>query len=169
MINKNICLIGFMGSGKSSVARRLSALCHRKVQSTDQMIEAQEKRTIAKIFEESGEAYFRKREEEAVCKAAQAQETIIDCGGGVVLNLKNIEALKQTGVVIYLSASPEFLFEKIQGRTHRPLLNVENPLSKMKEMLESRKALYKQADYEVISENKTIDQIAQEIIHLVDR
>lgn len=151
MRQKNIVLVGFMGSGKSTVARQLAKLTGRKVISTDVLIVEQTGQAIRQIFEEKGEAYFRQLEKNVVAQAAAQEGVIIDCGGGVVLDPGNWAHLKKTGLVIYLSATPEFILEQIKGKKNRPLLNVANPLKAIKELLDQRQVLYAQADFTIAS------------------
>ena len=163
----NIVLIGLMGAGKSSVAKRLGLLLKREVISTDALIEDKEGKAIRDIFKDEGEAYFRALEKETVRAIADRTDVIIDCGGGVVLDQKNIVHLKRNGVLIYLKASPKFLYQCIKNKKNRPLLNVKDPLARIKLLLEQRKSKYEQADITIVSENKTIDEICDEILELI--
>lgn len=165
MLRKNIVLIGFMGSGKSMVAKRLAKILKREAVSLDGLIEAREGRPIKRIFEESGEAYFRDKEREAVAEAAGKESLIIDCGGGVVLNPQNIAQLKANGILIYLCATAETICERVKNKKGRPLLNVNNPQKRVNELLKKRKPLYAQADYTVVTDNKTVNEVCKEIIH----
>jgi shikimate kinase len=163
----NLVFIGFMGSGKSSVARLLGKKLGKPVVSTDEMIERAEAKTIPGIFEEFGEAHFRELEKQAVREASLLKNVIIDCGGGVVLDQENIDRLKANGCLVFLAAGPEFLYEKIKDQKHRPLLAVKDPLKKIRQLLQERKTKYKQADITLISEDRTIEEIVNEIIELI--
>jgi len=160
---KNIVFIGFMGSGKSLVSKELGGSINWEVLSTDSLIEEKEQKPIYQIFAEKGEPYFRQIECEIVQEAAQRKGIIIDCGGGVVLNPENIKALKANGFLVYLYASAEFIYGIVKDQKNRPLLNVENPLEEIKRLLKERKGLYGQADLEVCSENKSIEEISKEV------
>lgn len=162
--NKNIILLGFMGSGKSCTSQKLGDLLKREVVSTDKLIEQKEGKTIADIFKEKGEAYFRQLEREIVSTISSQRNRIVDCGGGVVADPVNIEALRKNGTLIYLSASPEFLYKNIQRTKKRPLLNVENPLAKIRELLAQREKFYQKADIILDTNNKTIDEIAGDVL-----
>jgi len=166
--DKNIVLIGFMGSGKSMVSKRLGVLLSREIFSTDKMIEEEEGRSVSSIFEESGEEYFRTKEKEAVGKVSKLKGVILDCGGGIVLDQANIDKLKENGYLIYLSATPEFIYEQVKHKKNRPLLDVDDPKAKIKELLELRKAQYAQADQTVISDGKTIEQICDHIMEILN-
>jgi shikimate kinase len=163
---KNIVLVGFMGSGKSLTSNKLAKALKRDVISTDKLIEKQEGRSITDIFRDSGEAYFRKVEKEIVKEVSAQKGIIIDCGGGVVLDPENMAQLKKNGLVIYLSAPPERIFTNIKNQKHRPLLNVEDPQMKIAELLSMRKSYYEKADV-VINADKSIDEIAQDILKVI--
>ena len=159
----NIVFIGFMGSGKSSTSKYLAKLLKRKVFSTDQLIVKKEKRSIARIFSEEGEPYFRKLEERTVAQIANKKNIIIDCGGGIVLNPKNIKRLKKNGILIYLKTSPEWIWRRVLKTKRRPLLSVENPQKKIRELLKRRKSLYAQANVTIVTDAKTPGQVATKV------
>lgn len=167
MLSKNIVLIGFMGSGKSMTSNKLASLLKKEVFSTDEMIEQKEGRSISEIFSAEGEDYFREKEREAVQEISNRQGVVIDCGGGVVLNPENMNDLKRNGIVFYLSAPVDFLFEQIKGYEHRPLMNVDDPKAKIEEMLKVRDPLYRQADHVIDSDQKSIDQIVEDIQEII--
>jgi shikimate kinase len=166
--DRNIVLIGFMGCGKSLTSKRLAKFLNRKVVSTDDLVEKREKRSITKIFKESGEGYFRKVEKEIVREISELKGVIVDCGGGAYLDSDNAAYLKRNGIVFYLSASPKCIYDNIKNRKHRPLLNVEDPLAKIKELLEARKPYYEHADVIINADYKTIDQIAESVVKVLE-
>ena len=163
MADRNLILVGFMGSGKTLTSNKLSETLKRRVVSTDALIEQEEGRPISDIFRDSGEEYFRKVEKRVVIKVSQQTGIIIDCGGGVVLDPDNMTNLKKSGLVIYLSATPECIYNNIKMRKHRPLLDVQNPQEKIAELLKSRESYYQQADV-TVDANRPIDQIAQDVL-----
>ncbi|MBF0522634.1 MAG: shikimate kinase [Candidatus Omnitrophica bacterium] len=169
MKKQNIVLIGFMGSGKSLISRHLAKLLNKKRVSLDDLIEQKEGRKITEIFKESGEPYFRQVESAVIQEISEKENVVIDCGGGAVINPKNVENLKAKGVLVYLSASPEVILKRVKKDTHRPLLNVENPQEKIKELLEKRKSFYKQADFEVNTDEITPEEICREIILFLEK
>jgi len=164
---KNIALVGFMGTGKTAVAKRLARKLKMRYVSTDDLIEAREKRLIKDIFAKAGEPYFRKVEKEVVKEAASADNSIIAAGGGVVLDNENMENLKQGCTVICLNATAEDILKRTESYAHRPILNVPDPLAKIKELLEKRAPYYKKADYQVDTSNKNLNAVVEEIERIV--
>jgi len=138
-----------MGTGKTTIAQALSGQRGMPYVSTDDMIEASEKMSISEIFAKKGEAYFRQAEKNTVDKAASMDNAVIDTGGGVVINEENVKRLKENGVVVCLWADPADIYERTKRFTHRPILRVDEPLKKIKELLETRRPYYERADYHV--------------------
>lgn len=167
MENKNIVLVGFMGAGKSVTSQALAQRLGMMRVSTDECIVERESRSINEIFEMKGEPYFRQVESQVVRALSERVNVVIDCGGGVVLRKENIEALKKSGVVVYLEASPEVIYDRIKQDSHRPLLNNDDPLKAISDLLSQRMVYYGQADYKVMTDGKTVDQVADEIITFV--
>ena len=156
-----------MGSGKSTLARILSEELNWSSVSTDAKIEQKEGRSIANIFRDSGEAYFRNLEHQAVVEIAGNQGVIVDCGGGVVLNPENIALLKRTGILVYLSCAPEEMYRRIQMQPKRPLLDVPDPLGKIRELLKQRQPFYEQADMTLDTSDGDLHRVAREVIKRV--
>ncbi len=167
-MDKNIVLIGFMGAGKTVAARVLARRLKAKAVSTDELIEKKEGRPIPEIFAKSGEPYFRGLEKDIIREVSRKKNLIIDCGGGVFVDPENAALLKKHGIVIYLSATPEVLHERTAGRKHRPLLNVDDPMARIKELLAQREPSYKQAHYTLDTSHKKNSQVCDEIIALLD-
>lgn len=165
---KNIVLVGFMGSGKSTIANLLAKELGHPVMSTDEMIVRAEKRPIADIFRDSGESYFRQVEKRIVLEAAKRSGCIIDCGGGVVLDPENISCLKLTGIMFYLTATPQEIFQRVKSHSHRPLLNTENPRAMIEELLAKRSPFYTQADFQIDTTAKKPQVICQEIVRVME-
>jgi len=164
----NIVLVGFMGTGKTAVARQLARKVGMKYISTDEIIEDKERRSINDIFKRNGEAYFRRIEKETVKKVAQLDKFVIDAGGGVVLDEENIQTLKKNGKIICLTASAEVILERTKRYRHRPLLNVADPKAKVEELLNSRAPFYAKADMSLDTTNLEIDQVVEEIQNVIN-
>lgn len=167
MTPKNIVLIGFMGSGKTLISKELEKILGRRRVSTDDLIEKQEHMTIPQIFSTKGEAYFRALEEDIIKDVSGKAGLIIDCGGGVVLNPKNVKNLKTQGILINLSITADSVLKNIAGGAHRPLLNVPDPRTKVEELLKARESYYTQADYSVVVDGKPLDTLTQDVLKVI--
>jgi len=146
---KNIALVGFMGTGKTTIACLLAEKFKVEFVDIDELIEAKQQMRIVDIFAEKGEVFFRQVEKQVVAEIACQQNKIIACGGGVVLDPENIVNLKQNGILICLQAKPEVIIERTKDYVHRPLLNVPNPEEKIRGLLKIREIYYAKADYTV--------------------
>ena len=133
------------------------------------MIERRSGKTVSEIFNEAGEVEFRTIEKEIIKKVSQYIGIVIATGGGAVKDTENFNLLKESGWIIALYASPETLYKRIEGKRIRPLLvNEEDPVKKLEEIHESRKSMYAKADFQLDTENKEINEIADEIINLLN-
>jgi shikimate kinase len=164
---KNIVLTGFMGTGKTAVGRELSRLLSMQLIDVDAEIEAGQKMTINEIFQRFGEKYFRDLETETIRRIVAGNNLIISTGGGAVLREENMEALRENGIVFCLDAHPETILERTNRSEDRPLLRTEDPMAKIKELLNFRRPFYKKAGTLIDTEGKTPLQIAEEIVETV--
>ena len=157
MNKKNIVLIGFAGCGKSTVGRNLAHLFDAEFIDSDEKIIIMKNKSITEIFELYGEEEFRKIETEAIEALSNKENAVISTGGGCVKNPENMRLLKKNGTVIYLSASPEKIFNNIASDNTRPLLKNKSAyekLVKITKMLEERVPLYEKYADIVIDTNK---------------
>lgn len=163
---KNVILIGFMGSGKTTVGLKLSYKLRMPVEDTDKFIEQRENRTISRIFEEDGEGYFRELETKILEEFRdRSYVRIISVGGGTPVNPVNRDILKQCGTVVYLRVRPETVYERLKNDTTRPLLQCEDPLAKIRTLLEARKEAYEAAaDIIVDVDDKNMEDVLEEIL-----
>jgi len=130
----NIALIGFMGTGKTAVAKILAEKLGKELVELDRLIEIKVGKSISDIFNQQGEVAFREMEIEITRKAAAGSNQVIACGGGIVLNKINIDRLKEGAVIIYLTASPEAIQQRVENDdTVRPLLINKDHSSDAKE------------------------------------
>ena len=165
-MKSNIALIGFMGTGKTAIGQVLATRLHRKLIEVDAVIKKIAGKTIPDIFKDNGEIYFRELEIKAIKKAAAGEKQVIACGGGVVLNTINIDRLRATGVVINLTASPEIILKRIaQDGDNRPLINVNWPPERIKELMKFRQPFYtRAADITINTSKLSIETVADKII-----
>lgn len=161
---KNIVLTGFMGTGKTEVGRVLARRLGFVLIDVDEEIEKEQKIKIADIFNRRGELAFRDIESAMIDKLARLGNAVISTGGGAVLRQENMDRLRSKGVIVCLTASAETISERTRKDNERPLLKVDDPLGKIKELLAFRQQYYQQADIMVDTEDKTPVEVAEEII-----
>ena len=160
-----IVLIGFMGSGKSSVGRILERKTAWPRFDTDEMVSARFGRPIAEIFADSGEEAFRNAEAEALGQLSGLAPAVIVTGGGIVLRPGNVELLRRAGKLFHLEADEETLFRRVSRRATRPLLQTENPRATLAELLRVRLPLYRQAaDFQVDTSCLTHEEVAEAVL-----
>ena len=164
---KNIVLIGFMGTGKTTIATQLANKLRLRYISTDSLIEKRENRTINEIFTKEGEDYFRDVESDVIREVSSQEGLVIDTGGGVVMREENLTNLKSTGVVICLTADEEAIMARTKKYKHRPLLNVEDPKLKIRSLLAKRTPLYAKCDHSIDTGKFTIRQVIEKIMEIV--
>ena len=167
---KNIVLIGFMGTGKSSVGRILARRLRREFVDLDRYLEEREKRKIREIFEKEGEPYFRAIEKEAVNVWSCKQNLVITTGGGTVIDPENRSALKENGILVTLVASPETIYQRLKNSKKRPLLNDKEDLRhEIGVLLEKRKPFYKKSDFYFDTDGKNASQVASLILRVLKK
>jgi len=161
----NLALIGFMGTGKTSVGRLVAESLDFDYLDTDEMIQAATGKTVTEIFKNDGETNFRALEEKVVIELAGRRKTVVATGGGLPTNPKNLAGLKSHALVVCLWASPEKIWERVKNQSHRPLLHDANPQAKIHELLAAREPFYKQADVLLNTELRSVREVAQQIVH----
>ena len=160
----NIFLVGFMGVGKSTIAKELKKILDMNLVEMDARIVHEQGMSINEIFEKYGENYFRDIESKLVLDIGDEGNTIVSCGGGVVLRPENVEHMRQSGKVVYLTATPESIFERVKNGNERPILNGNMNVDYIKGLMEKRKPFYEAAaDIMIETDNKSIEKICQEI------
>lgn len=165
-MNKNIVLVGLSGSGKSTLGNILSSLSGYALVDTDAIIVKLQNRTINNIFETNGEEFFRTLETQVSKEISAFDKQIISTGGGIVLKEKNLEYLKQNGVVFYLKTSVNTLLKRLEGDNTRPLLKTDDVKKKLENMLEIRGKLYEKADVTIETDKLTPEETAKEILRI---
>ncbi len=160
----NLILVGFMGTGKTSTGRALASRLGREFVDMDQLIEDREGRTIPEIFAASGEPHFRALERALVRELAARRALVIAPGGGIVLNPDNIRDFAATGRVFCLRASPEWILKRVGHDTHRPLLQTDDKLGRIRDLLAKRQPLYDAIPDQIETDGKTPDEVALDIL-----
>ena len=144
-VRTNIVLIGFMGSGKSSIGRRVAAHFGFQFVDTDAVLVEREGRAIAEIFAGEGEARFRDLETSVLKSLGVRDRCVISTGGGGVLREENRALLRDLGLVVWLTASEDVIFERVSRTNKRPLLHTANPRETVTQLLAARRPLYEAA------------------------
>ena len=166
-MSANLFLIGFMGAGKSTVAAKLNQMTGKKLTEMDETIVSNQGMSINEIFEKYGEARFREIESELVKTISSEGDCIVSCGGGVVIKPENVEEMKKNGKIVFLSATPETIFERVRYSTDRPILNGHMNVEYIAGLMEKRRALYEAAaDVMIATDNKDADEICNEILYI---
>lgn len=162
---KHIVLIGFMGVGKSTVSEELKRQSGWEEVDTDQWIVRQEGKSIAEIFSEEGEEYFRQKETDMIDELAGRKPCIISCGGGMALRELNVRKLREIGEVVLLTAEPETIYKRVRYSTDRPLLNNNMNVEYIRELMEKRRPFYERAATVTVSTDcRLAGDIAKEIL-----
>jgi shikimate kinase len=160
---KNIILTGFMGVGKTSVGIRLARDLGFTFVDSDELIEADQKITITDIFSSFGETYFRDVETRIIRQVLETENQVVSTGGGAVIRNENRMAFKERGLTVCLTARPEVVYDRIKHETHRPLLQVPDPLGRIRDLLTERDIFYRQADFVIDTSDKTLDEVIADI------
>ena len=164
----NLILTGFMGTGKSCVGRELAEKLGMDFVDIDTLIEENAGMRVPEIFSRFGEPHFRKMEREAVRSLVGCNNKVIATGGGTITNPENLQNLKKIGPVICLTATPETVYERTRAETHRPLLQVPDPISRIRQLLKKRESHYAQADHHLPTDGETIDGLVKKILTVMD-
>ena len=165
----NIVLIGYRGAGKSAVGRRLAARLGRTLLSTDAEIVRRAHRTIPEIVAQDGWEYFRDLESTICRELAARDQLVIDTGGGAILRMQNVEALKENGTLFWLTASVETIVKRIGGDTQRPsLTGTKSFVDEIQDLLRERTPKYQAAaDHVITTDDRSLDQLVETVLTLV--
>lgn len=165
MENKNIYLIGFMGSGKSTISACLHKRYGMKQMEMDEIIEQEEGMPISEIFARKGEPYFRELETKLLKRFQNECNLVVSCGGGTAMRECNVQEMKKNGKIVLLLAEPETVYERVRHTHNRPLLEGNMNVEYIRGLLEARMPKYQAAaDVVVETDNRTAEKICEEII-----
>lgn len=165
----NVYLVGMMGAGKTTVGKKLSKAAGMEFVDLDQVIEKLTGVSVATIFEIEGEAGFRQREAQALQQQSQRGPAVVATGGGVVLNPVNRVCMTASGVVVYLHAAPELLYARTKHDKNRPLLQVDDPLARIRTLVERRDPLYREIADIVVESGAGIGNVVLGIQKFIER
>lgn len=167
-MEKCVYLVGFMGVGKSTVAKELSGRLHLPVVDTDEAIVELEGRSIPEIFEREGEESFRRKETGMLLRMSESGAKIVSCGGGIAMREENRDIMARHGVTVLLEASPETILERVKGDDNRPLLAGKKNVTDIAAMMEARRPAYEAAaDLRIPVDGRAPAEIAEEIVEQI--
>lgn len=165
--NRSVVLVGMMGSGKSSIGRRLAAVLELPFHDADAEIEHAAGMTVEEIFREHGEPYFREGEERVIKRLLQSGQQVLATGGGAVISPKTRAEIARSGVSIWLKAPVELLLQRVSRRDNRPLLKAPDPKAVLTRLLEERRPFYEVADITLVSRDTPHEAIVEEALSLL--
>lgn len=169
-MSKNLYLIGFMGCGKTTVAREFCRICSMEMMEMDEELEERAGMSIPDIFECYGEGYFRDMETALIKELRERGNTVVSCGGGVPLRKENVDAMKQGGTVVLLTASPETIYERVKDSSNRPVIEGNKTPAYIAELMEQRCPAYEAAaDLTIETNGKTVAEICRELAAYLEK
>jgi shikimate kinase len=165
----NIVLIGYRGTGKSTVGRLLASRLGRQLVSTDAEIVKRAQRTVPEIIAQEGWEYFRDLESDICRELADRDQLVIDTGGGTILRTQNIESLKKNGTVFWLTASVETIAKRIGSDNQRPsLTGTKSFVDEIQDVLQERMPKYQTAaDHVIATDHRSINQLVETVLVLL--
>lgn len=163
-LDKPLGLVGMMGCGKSHLGRALAAALSCPFVDSDSLIESQEGLSIPEIFDQKGEMYFRERERAVILELLKGDPCVISTGGGAVMNAEVLAALKAKAHMVWVQASLEDIWERVQRSQNRPLLKSPDPRGLLAELLEARRGLYEQAPIHVLNQQDEAERAVEDIL-----
>lgn len=162
----NLVLLGFMGTGKSAVGRRVAALAGAPFFEMDAELEQRAGKPISRIFSEDGEPAFRDLESQLAQEWGRKEGTVISCGGGVALRAENLRALGANGLLVCLTARPEIILERTARSKKRPLLAGEDPERKIRDLLAARAPAYAKIPVQIDTSDEGLAELAARLLAL---
>ncbi len=162
----NLYLVGFMGTGKSTVGRLVAQRLGFRLLDSDQEIEQQQGRTIADIFARDGEPAFRALERTFVEGGHPATRAVVACGGGLVVQPGMADELRRRGVVVCLHASLATILDRTSRHKHRPLLNVEDPAERIRALYAVREPVYRNAGTVILTDARPLGEVVAHVLRV---
>ena len=162
--SRNLVLVGFMGTGKSAVGRRVAALAAAPFLDMDAELERRAGKSIARIFAEDGEPAFRDQEARLAEEWGRKQGAVISCGGGVVLRDANLRALEANGLLVCLTARPDVILARTAHSKKRPLLADADPERKIRDLLAARAPYYAAIPVQFDTSGRTPEELAAQVL-----
>ena len=168
-LDRTLFLVGMMGSGKTSLGRRLARVYSMPFVDADQEMEKAGGGDICYLFERYGEQDFRRIEEKVMKRLLEGETCILASGGGAFISEATRKAVKEKAVSVFLDAHVTTIIRNTTGRTHRPLLNVDNPEEVIRTLLEKRRPFYEQADLKVSYKDETMGQMLRLLVQKINQ
>jgi shikimate kinase len=165
----NLYFVGFMGTGKTTVGHAVAQRMGYQLLDSDVEIERKAGKPVADIFANEGEPAFRALERAFIEHGHPTEKCVVACGGGLVVQPGMLELLKSKGVIICLHASLETILKRTQGSRHRPLLNVEDPMERMRALYAVREPIYRQAGTVILTDGRPLGEIVTHVIRTYRR
>ncbi len=162
----NLYLVGFMGTGKSTVGRQAAKQLGFAFLDSDHEIERLEGKAVARIFADDGEAKFRDLERDYVARGHPAMKCVVACGGGLIVPPGILDLLRSRGIVICLHASLESVLQRTMHATHRPLLEVADRENRLRELYGQREAIYRRTGAMVLTDNRSQREIVAHVLRV---
>lgn len=165
----NIYFVGFMGTGKTTIGRSVAQRLGFDLLDSDHEIERKAGKSVADIFAQDGEPAFRALEFEFVRNGHPPRRTVVACGGGLVVQPGMLDLLRQRGVVVCLHASLETILKRTQGSRHRPLLNVEDPMDRLRTLYAQREPIYRKSGTLILTDGRPLNDIVAHVLRIYRR
>lgn len=165
-MDTNLYLVGFMGTGKSTVGRLVARQMGFEFVDSDHEIEKKQGRPVSQIFAEQGETAFRAMEREFVEHGHPAKRCVVSCGGGLIVPPGMVDLIRARGVVVCMHAPIETIIQRTIHATHRPLLAVENPEQRLRELYAQREALYRRSGTMVLTDKRPLREIVAHVLRV---
>lgn len=165
-MDTNLYLVGFMGTGKSTVGRLVARQVGFDFVDSDHEIERLQGKPVSQIFAEQGEAAFRAMEREFVERGHPPKRCVVSCGGGLIVPPGMLELIRSRGVVVCMHAPIDTIIQRTLHATHRPLLAVENPEQRLRDLYAQREALYRRSGTLVLTDKRPLREIAAHVLRV---